>query len=405
MKISINSLKLVIKNNIPIAIFLIAFIARLSFVIYETDTPSSDASYYDRLGASISKGCGYVDDNGVPDSFSSPFYPAFLAIIYKFFGHSYFAVRFIQSIIGAFTSIFIFLIGKRAYSFFAGILASFISIAYSPFIKSAGLLRTENIFTFILILIVFYLLRIRENMKLRDSIMLGLLLGLSILTKSMMLFFPIFIIPVFIYLKDKYRISEVLKRYGLILLTLVFLLMPWVIRNYNVYHKFVPTSAEGGFSFYSSYCPANGIFGLNAAPDDPVVIEGFKISSPVLRSKFFIKKTLDFIVNNPKKVIILEIKKFLYFWTPFDWEIVGERWFNFIYIMLAPFFVWSFFIAIKDFRKNYPILIPIIYFQIMTLVFYGSPRFRLPIEPYIFILGAVGILQCYKRIFARKCEV
>jgi len=395
MKISINSLKLVIKNNIPIAIFLIAFIVRLSFVIYETDIPSSDAAYYDRLSISISKGYGYVDDNGAPDSFSPPFYPAFLAIIYKFFGHSYFAVRFIQSIIGAFTSVFIFLIGKRAYSFFVGIAASFISIAYLPFIKSAGLLRTENIFTFILILIVFYLLRIQENIKLRDSIMLGLLLGLSILTKSVMLLFLLFVIPAFIYSPDSSFLKR-LKNYAVVLLFIILSMSPWIVRNYIVYRQFVLVSAQGGLGFYSSYCPSKGVFGYMADNEDPVILEASGIKSPVLRSNFLIKKTLSFILNNPWKVLALEVKKILYLWAPLDWEIVGNRWFNVIYLAMLPFFAIGFLLSMKKFKNYYPILIPVIYFQIISLIFYGSPRFRLPIEPYIFILGAAGIAEIFK---------
>jgi hypothetical protein len=158
---------------------------------------------------------------------------------------------------------------------------------------------------------------------------------------------------------------------------------------------------QGGFAFYSSYCPANGIFGMNAASDDPVVIESNKISSPVMRSNFLAKKTLGFIVNNPQKVLILEFKKILYFWAPFDWEIVGGRWFNFVYVIILPFFALGFILALRHFRKNYPVLLPIIYFQIMTLIFYGSPRFRLPIEPYLFILAITGISECWKYVFIR----
>lgn len=388
-----------------IAIFSVAFIIRLVFALQDSDISHSDAYVYDTLGWSISQGNGYVNTDGTPHSLYPPFYPFLLSIIYRFFGHDYAAVRIVQSIVGAFSCALIYFIGKRAIGAAVGGIAAFISVFYPPFIKSAGRLLTELLFTFILCLIVFYLLKIQEKMKFKNCIILGLLLGIATLTRSIMLFFPIFIIPVFIYLKDKYRISEILKRYVLVLLAVVFSLMPWVIRNYNVYHKFVPASAEGGQGFYLSYCPKDGIFGFNAAPDDPVVIEGNRISSAVLRSQFFIKKTVDFIAANPKKVLVLEVKKLLYFWAPFDWEIVGGRWFNFAYVAILPFFTLGFIMAFKQFRKSYPILLPIIYFQIMTLVFYGSPRFRLPIEPYIFILGAVGILQIFKCIFAKKCEV
>ncbi|MFC1624677.1 ArnT family glycosyltransferase [Candidatus Omnitrophota bacterium] len=377
-------------------IFIAAFLIRAGFVLKADIRPSSDAYVYDKLAVSVSQGKGFSDESGKPHSFYPPFYPFFLSMIYMIFGHSYKIAGIMQSIIGAFSCVLMYLIGKKIYSRASGIIVAFIAIVYYPFIKSAGMLLTEIFFTFLLLTIVFYLLKIQEEKASHNYIILGLLLGVAMLTKSVMLFFPIFIISAFIYLKGKYSLNTVLKKYLLVLLALSFPLMPWVVRNYIVYHKFVPTSAGGGFGLYSSYCPANGIFGLNAAPDDPVVIEGFKISSPTLRSKFFIKKTLDFIINNPKRVIILEVKKFVYFWAPFDWEIVGGRWFNFIYAALLPFFVLGLFLTSRMYKRFYPILAPIIYFQVMSLVFYGSPRFRLPIEPYIFIVSIVGLIELWK---------
>jgi hypothetical protein len=408
-----------------IFIFLAALVIRLAFVLPSNDIPSADAYVYDRLGLSIAHGNGYVDVNGDAHTFYPPFYPIFLSLIYILFGHSYAAVRIIQALMGAFGSVLIYWIGKRLSGRMTGVLASFVSIIYLPFIKSSGLLLTELIFTFILLLIVYYLIRIQEGDLYTNLIMLGLLIGIAVLTKSIMLFFPVFILPAFIYGKKDFvepfalkikapsraennvhsplglkpwDFCEELKKYLIIILFFCMSMTPWIIRNYAVYHKFVPTSAQTGIGFYSSYCPAKGIFGVLASPDDPVVIEAGKLSSPILSSNYLVKKTFDFIVNNPKKVLILELKKILYFWAPFDWEVVGGRWFNFIYVVLLPFFALGLVLALKEFKRFYPVLAPIIYFQIMTLIFYGSPRFRLPAEPYMFILSIMGISVCWKQV-------
>jgi len=216
-----------------------------------------------------------------------------------------------------------------------------------------------------------------------------------------MLLFPFFIIPVFIY-SNRTRLSKMLGKYSIVLLFFGLTILPWVIRNYVVHHKFLLVSTHGGITFYSSYQPPGGIFGRNATVDDPVVMEANKISSPVLASDFLTKKTISFILSNPRKVLALEFKKILYFWAPFDWEIVGGRWFNFIYVTALPFFAVGFLFAARRFKVFYPILVPIIYFQIMTLIFYGSPRFRLPLEPYLFILAIVGAMVTAKYISGKK---
>ena len=389
------------QNYILVLIFFSAFIIRLIFVAPSSGIPSSDASSYDELGLSISKGEGYVNNGGTPNSFRPPFYPFFLAAVYKLFGHSYFAVRVIQSAIGSFACVFIFLIGKGIYDAGLGLWSVLIFIAYPPFIKSAELLLTELVFTFILALIIFYLLKIQKDARGVDCVMLGLLSGIAMLTKSMMLFFPIFIIPVFMYM-GKSGFLTVFKKYAIVLLSIILVISPWIARNYKIYHRLVPISTQGGITFYSSYCPPNGIFGRLATIDDPVIAEADKISSPTLQNDFLVRETLRFISNNPKKVLLLELKKILYFWAPFDWEIMGKKWFNFIYLAMLPFFAIGFFLALKSFKRFYPVLLPIIYFQISGLVFYGSPRFRLAVEPYIFILSLIGVRMALRYLSAKK---
>lgn len=380
-----------------ISIFFAALIIRLAFVLPSNAIPSSDAYVYDRLGFSVSQGRGYVENNGTAHAFYPPFYPLFLSAIYAVFGHSYIAVRIAQSIIGALTCVLIYLIGKRAGNAVLGIITASISIVYFPFIKSAELLLTELLFTFLLCLIVYYLFKIREDTRLKNYIILGLLLGSALLTKPVMLLFPFFIMPIFFYSK-KNNIFDIFKKYTVVLLFCSLLVLPWITRNYIVYHKFGIISTQTGITFYSSYRPPEGIFGKFATEEDPVIIEASKISSPVLYSDFLVKKTLEFITHNPAEILILEFKKILYLWAPFDWEIVGGRWFNFIYAALLPFFALGFVLSLKEFKRFYPVLLPIGYFQIMTLLFYGSPRFRLPIEPYIFILSTIGIIVCWKWI-------
>ncbi|MDP8230816.1 MAG: glycosyltransferase family 39 protein [Candidatus Gorgyraea atricola] len=374
-------------------IFLLAFIIRLLFVLQSSDIPTADAYIYDGLGLSLSQGNGYVNMYGSPHSFYPPFYPFFLSLIYAIFGHSYLAVRIIQSILGALTCVFIYSIGNRLKGSAVGVLSASVAALYFVFIKSAELLLTESFFTFLLCAIVFYILKIREKEAvLKNYAILGLLIGVSLLTKSAMMFFPLFLLPVFIDIK-----KDRTKKYLLMLLFFVLTVSPWLIRNYNVFHGFIGVSTQSGIGFYSSYRPPEGIFGRLATSDDPVIREAGNIASPVLRSNFLIKKTFEFISENPVEVLRLELKKILSFWAPFDWEIVGGRWFNFVYAAILPFFAVGALLSLKEFKKIYPVLLPIIYFQIVALVFYGSPRFRLPVEPYIFILATVGFLVCWRR--------
>jgi len=173
---------------------------------------------------------------------------------------------------------------------------------------------------------------------------------------------------------------------------------PWTIRNYRLFGAFVPVSTQTGMGFYSSYCPKDGVFGLLADPLDPVVVGSREYASPALSSDYLVKCTIEYIINNPKTVLKLEVKKFAYFWAPIDWEMTGGRWFNYPYAVMLPFFAIGVVLAIRQPRKYLVVLIPIIYFQVITLIFYGSPRFRFPVDPFIIMLSAFAITVILENI-------
>jgi len=384
------------------AIFFAALIIRLIFVVKSANVVlSSDAAGYDMLGLSIANGSGFSDIFGNPYSFYPPGYPFFLSMIYRLFGHSYLAVRVIQSVVGSLNCVLIWLIAKALGAKRAGVIAAVISVIYFPFIKSTELLLTELIFTFLLLLMTFLLVRAQKILTFQNVIIAGILLGIAVLTRATMIFYILFALPVFIFGAVSSR-SNFFKKYVIFCLVFIIIVVSWTIRNYSVYHKIVPIATQGGATLYSSYCPPGGIFGKLATEDDPVIAEAARIQSQAEQSDFLVKKTIDFIKKNPVKVCILELKKIMYFWAPFDWEIVGGRWFNVIYLLSAPFFIYGFMLACIEFKRFYSVLLPIIYFQVMALIFYGSPRFRLPIEPFLFMLSALGALKIYEFYRVRK---
>lgn len=396
-------MKLTKDHYILSGIFVVALIIRLILTVKSANIPSSDAAGYDMLGLSLAQGKGFTDIFGNPYSFYPPGYPFFLSIIYRLFGHSYLAVRAAQSIVGSLNCVLIWLIAKALGSKKAGIIAAIAAIVYFPFIKSTELLLTELFFTFLLLLLTFLFVKVKppKILTFKNTVIAGFLLGAAVLTRATMIFYVLFVLPVFFFSMPG-QSANIFKKYLVLCVVFVLTVLPWTIRNYVVYHKIVPVATQGGITLYSSYCPPGGIFGRLAGEEDPVIAEAGRISSQAEQSDFLVKKTIDFIKKNPAKACVLELKKILYFWAPFDWEIVGGKWFNIIYLLSAPFFIYGFVIACREFKKFYPILSPIIYFQIMTLIFYGSPRFRLPIEPFLFILSAVGLLKLYESYSAGK---
>jgi 4-amino-4-deoxy-L-arabinose transferase-like glycosyltransferase len=75
----------------------------------------------------------------------------------------------------------------------------------------------------------------------------GLLLGLAVLTRSEVLLFP-FLLLVYLLLRTRRWVEgwKVVERIAALALGTALLMSPWIVRNYVLVHKFVPTATVAG---------------------------------------------------------------------------------------------------------------------------------------------------------------
>ena len=382
-------------------IFLVALTVRLMLAVTCKEMPSSDARGYDERAMSIVNGQGF-SEGGKPTSLVEPFYSFFLAAIYYIFGHNYMMVRIIQAILGTFVCVIIFLISKEIFDAKVGLISMAIASLNPGFIKSTKHLFTENLYTFLLILAIYFLLKQVKEKGYKNLILLGLTLGVASLTRPVIFYFPLFIL----LFMSKHLVCQDCsnKRYILTIIVFIFFFIlpisPWTLRNWRLHHRFIPVSTNLGKNLYCSYFPKDGkLYGFVTTYQMSEKMKG--IDSEVEQSNFLVKETLKFIKNNPIHVLKLEILKIAYFWSPFDWEIIGNGVYNFMYVFILPFFIYGIFSTFKRFNELLPIYLPIIYSFLIALITYGSPRFRLPIEPYLIVLASAGISYFINR-FSRK---
>lgn len=389
-----------IKTEISI-IFIVAIILRFISALSPVGVPTHDDSGYDERAMSILRD-GLYGENKRPTAFKPPLYSFFLFVVYLIFGHSYFAVRIIQSILGALTCAVIYFIAFRLIGKRAALAAGLLSAINFSFIKSSMFLLSESFFTFLISLTILYLIKLNQAHTLRSRVWIGVLAGLGILTRSEMIFFLPFMYSMWLCLARlrKYSKRVFLKDMLITLAISVFIASLWTVRNWRIYHAFVPLTTSVGINLYSSYCPPEGkLFGLTA--NDNIVKLSRNLNNDVEESKFLVKQTFKFIKENPKKLPYIEFLKLAFFWSAFDWEIIEKGSFNFSYGFILPFFIWAFFANIKKWEEYFLLYMPILYFQALALIFYGSPRFRIPCEPFIIIFSAMGIIYFFQK-FSNK---
>ncbi len=230
------------KVPIPLLIFLLAVGVRLTFVHLFAQPPVNDLLWNDAVGWNLAQGHGYTASQSeprVPGIFRTPGYPAFLAIVYWLFGHSYNAVYTAQSILDAGSAI---LIGTIALHYFPKRISLLTSLLYAIYPYPAmfcPVLHQDILLVFCVLFILFLLTRAIKSDGQAPWILVGVAAGLTALVKAnMVLFIAVPAAAILFYFRTR-RI----QRLAVVLGSMIVVLLPWIIRNYVVFGSFPPLAA------------------------------------------------------------------------------------------------------------------------------------------------------------------
>lgn len=373
-------------------LFLLALLPRVLFLLLVPYTgPSGDEIDYDRVGWSIAQGKGFADESGNPTSFIFPLYPYYLAIHYKAFGHAYLPVFLSQCVISALLCAMLYAFARGAFGARAALVSFIFSAVYPPFVFYTAQLLGELLLA-VLFFAFFMCLRaalVKKSMAL--SVLCGFLLGLCALIRGESLFFlPVFFIYS-LFAKKEFRLPLT----HIFALTFVFALsmLPWTARNMRVHKAFVPLSTRGGATLYNSFF----------IPEEGFSYSGFKnagagflkLKTEVEKDRYLMKKATDYILHHPAKVIALIPVKLGHLFYPFDGEWYSVSMlskYNLMFGLVMTFSFFGFLMLRKEPGGTFYWL-PVITLILVASIFYGKPRFRLFIEPYMIIMASYCIAR------------
>jgi hypothetical protein len=189
------------------------------------------------------------------------------------------------------------------------------------------------------------------------------------------------------------------------LAAVILILFPWTLRNYQKMKAFVPLANVGGLSLYTAYVLPERGFGYNVSLEH-LNNELASIKNEAGRSRFLIKKTMAYIVNNPVQTLKLMVLKPLYFIYPFDgyWYPVslGSKY-NIFFGIVFSFALIGIFVD-SGRREPSHLLLYFLFlsFLIAIIIFQGLPRYRMPLDPLLIGFSALGMQWLnskYRRFF------
>ena len=367
-----------------------------------------DAAQYILIAKNIALGNGF---NMLPDSnllaSRAPLFPFILAGVFKFFGQGYWPARIFQVCMSSLVPVITYLIGKEVASKRAAMISACISIFYPFYVFYSAYVLTETLFVFLYCLSLLYLIRFIKTGSYRDSCLAGVFLGLSALTRPIALGFGLVFVICYFFIQGRRfnpapRFSGTgLKGMAMILAAMFFIILPWTIRNYIVFEKFVPITTEAGRAFYSGNNPMNKTGGCISSVDFIVPKETANMGE-VEASQYMFNKGLEFIRHNHLISLKMSIKKLGRLWRIFPYWTSGLTNIKykiislFSYGLILPFFLIGLFLSLRNWKLVLPLYCLIIYTSIFCMIFPGSMRFRLPIMPAVIILASIGIDRLIK---------
>jgi 4-amino-4-deoxy-L-arabinose transferase-like glycosyltransferase len=386
-----------------ISIFLIALLIRGVFVLSLQD------GFYFSDSVDYSTAAVHLIANGAfGEAYRNcPAYPVFLAANYALFGQEIIVIRLVEALVGACLAVVIAIIARRIGGKEVGALGGLLWSIYPTGVFIVGLIYPTNLATFLLACAVLCLAtKIDQELVPSRVVVGGILFGLAALTVPVVLATVVVASLWIVYWQPARRLVLT----TLLLLGVALPFVPWTVRNFYVYDRFVLVEPR-----LVEHLPL-----MDDAQKDIRVHKGDDKINGILRNPgafalHYVREFGHFWELYPKRIQMSE-SSFREKMHEEDPRIVretvfGTSWTSLVSILTeGPIFLFALIgIAVMSFQKarrpNLALLcITILSFALSYSFFWGKMRYRIPIEPYIIILCAYGLRQIWLALTGRPAR-
>jgi 4-amino-4-deoxy-L-arabinose transferase-like glycosyltransferase len=389
--------------------FLLRLVLAIALGIDEPPEPGSDSEEYDVYAWNVAQGRGFrghspdVVDRDHLTANRPPGTSLVWAAFYYVFGHRYGGVRVLNCLVGAATIALVYLVGRQSFSRPVGLLAAAAFTVWPISLYYSTQLLSEPLGTFWLLAYVAAALDFAARPEPVRAMVAGLMLGMALLTRgNVVLLMPLTLIwAVVQFWGRSYATAWALA----IPLVAVAMLVPWSLRNYRVFGAFVPLSTGSGDVLLGSnnrlVATDPNLYGYWVFPDElPEYREQLKApNDELVRDRLEIKLAKEWVRSNPDRWWYLIYSKFRRLWTPLlqprsPWVFRAGTLVAWGPVLVL--FALAYFPTLIRFlnRKDPSWLIHLVIFHVVlnALVFWGSSRFRYPIEGLCLILAGATMV-------------
>ena len=401
----------------------VAFLLRLGLILlnhtYKFKPVDNDFSFgfeMGRIGRAIASGRGFADPFTLPTgptAWEPPLYPYLIGGVFRLTGiytHvSAFILLSINSLFSALTLIPIFLIARRCFSEKVAVWTAWTwAVLPSVMFWSTRWVWETSLAALLLTVIFWLTLRLEHSEGAGPWIGFGLLWGIAALTNTSLLSF----LPAS-GLWAWYRRAKQRRRSfsGIVLASIFFsaTIAPWLVRNYEVFGKFIFVRSNFGAELRLGNGPgANGIWMQWLHPSQNLPeMHRYEQLGEIAYVATRKREAMDFIRQSYSRFAWLSLKRFIYYWggLPRSSEIPALAPFkNSLFLASSVLAFWGLGRAMRKKRPGaWLFLWLVVSYPAIYYFVFPHPRYRHPIEPELGIL-IVYVISEAEGIRRRKPE-
>jgi 4-amino-4-deoxy-L-arabinose transferase-like glycosyltransferase len=367
----------------------------------------TDQYEYDNYAWNVAQGRGYrgispdVIDTDHLTAYRPPGTSLTWAALYRVFGHRYDVVRLAHCLAGAASIVLVYGIGRR-FGETVGLLASALFAVYPTALLYSTELLSEALALLWFLVYLLACFQFVDRPTWWRGAWAGLALGVALLTRSAFLFMvPLAVVWSLWQFRGRWRmLAQSLAIPTVALLTLV----PWAVRNHQVFGRFIPLSTGGG----SALLQGNNRIVVTDPTYYGYPIWDTKIpeyrdalssaNDEVERDRRAQRFAVAWLKDHRDQWAFLAQAKLRRAFTPFlqphspRLNRIGMliSW-GPVLVLFGLAYIPTLVALLRARRPEWLIHLGIFHFVIVSLLFYGYARYRYPVEPLCLILAAQAL--------------
>lgn len=389
----------------------------------------SFADDYDKLAWNIVLGNGY---RFFPDTavtlMREPGYPLFLSAIFKFFGYSLTAARAANFVLAGATA---FVLARLASTVtqdnkLVVVLAPILFLFHPGILVAESRGGVEVLFVFCLVAFLLVLYLAINKQTIGWWALVGMMLGITLLVRSTLIVLPVFLLLYSLLSERRVSHLVVFRNVAVMASVMAIVIAPWVIRNWQVAHVFMPTAsvkgvaAQVGQYICSNITFSNGFQQLDIAASEErsrlAAAIGYRFKNDYYQyfyrtqdelafNKLLWDRTVAGYIESPVLFLRCAVSNMFNFWF------AGKNWLatalNFAvqapYLLLAGLGI-SVLVKTRRLLPIGPLLLMIVYFIAIYVPIHAQARYSTPIIPIISILAAIAVARWLRFRFDIKTD-